>query len=81
MKTILSFALSQDFHSVILYPVSLDYSDTSNFGACYFSTQTAVSGKVVQKKRKAYATIPKGSMGRSEESAHVLRIHTIKINE
>ena len=38
----------------------------------------AVSGKVVQRKRKAYATIPKGSMGLSEESVHVLNIHTIK---
>ena len=39
---------------------------------------TSVSGKVVQRKRKAYATIPKGSMGVSEESVHVLNIHTIK---
>ena len=27
------------------------------------ATLTAVSGKVVLKKRKAYATIPKGSLG------------------
>ena len=39
---------------------------------------TAVSGKVVQRRRKAYATIPKGSMGLSEESVHVLNIHMIK---
>ena len=39
---------------------------------------TAVSEKVVQRKRKVYATIPKGSMGLSEESVHVLNIHMIK---
>ena len=33
---------------------------------------TAVTGKDVQRKRKAYATIPKGSMGLSEESVHLL---------
>ena len=33
---------------------------------------TAVSGKVVLNSTKAYATIPKDSMGRSEESLHVL---------
>ena len=47
MKNILSFGQSQDLHSVhsvILYPVSLDYSDTSNFGGCYFSTHICVAG-------------------------------------
>ena len=42
---------------------------------------TAVSGKVVQRKRKAYATISKGSMGLSEESVHVLNIYMIKKDE
>ena len=32
-------------------------------GYRYFPSYTAVSGKVVLKKRKAYATIPKGSLG------------------
>ena len=39
---------------------------------------TAVSGKVVLKKQKAYATILLSDMGRSDESVHVLNVHKIK---
>ena len=38
----------------------------------------AVSGKVVLKERKAYATVSKGSMGSSEGSVQELNIHAIK---
>ena len=53
-------------------------TDCINNGIVVQPQDTAVSGKVVQTKRKAYATISKGSMGLSEESVHELNSHMIK---
>ena len=59
------------------WPVSIEILRVSEYAGLK-KTDTAVSGKVVQRKRKAYAIIPKGSMGLSKEWVYVLNMHMIK---
>ena len=62
---------------LISLPALVTFFGERWFGATFMHLYTAVSRKV-QRKRKAYVTIPKGRMGLSEESVYVLNIHMIK---
>ena len=66
----LFYSKKQVLHCLLLNP-------REGSGVQDTEVSTAVLGKVVQRRRKAYATILKGSMGLSEESVHVLNPHMI----